>query len=148
LFVLSAILVSTGLASVAGAAGTSPTQQQGGYTNLVGDGQDCNGDNNDSNNGDTNGKPHPTCTKSMSAKPSETPSSPVPTKTTASPTPSKTTASPTPSETTSAAAVVTVTPSTLPVTGGSSAPLALVSGGLLLSGLTLLGVRLFLARRT
>jgi hypothetical protein len=32
--------------------------------------------------------------------------------------------------------------------GGSTGPVALVGGGLLLSGLALLGVRVFLARRT
>jgi LPXTG-motif cell wall-anchored protein len=46
------------------------------------------------------------------------------------------------------AASASAAPTTLPVTGGSTAPVALVGGGLLLSGLGLLGVRLFLARRT
>jgi hypothetical protein len=35
----------------------------------------------------------------------------------------------------------------LPVTGGSTAPVAMIGGGLVLSGLALLGARLFLARR-
>jgi hypothetical protein len=42
----------------------------------------------------------------------------------------------------------TTAPATLPVTGGSTLPMVLVAVGLLLAGLTLLGARLFLARRT
>jgi hypothetical protein len=148
LFVLSAVLVSTGLASVAGVATSTPTQQQAGHINLVG--EECN---NDGNNTDGPPYPTPSCT-SKSASPSKSESmspSPTPSESKSmSPSPSKSeSVSPTPSATVSPTEIATTTAApVLPVTGGSSVPLALVSGGLLLSGLTLLGFRLFMARRT
>jgi hypothetical protein len=142
MFVLSAVLVSIGVANVAGASLPNSAPAQAGYTQM-GYGQD--GD----QYGD-NDKDH----KSKSPTPIRTSKSPSPTPSKSksmspTPTPTKTeSASPTASATVSPTAVVTTTASTLPVTGGSTAPTAFVAVGLLLSGLALLGARLFLARRT
>jgi cytoskeletal protein RodZ len=133
-FVLSAILLSTGVASMAAAAATGQVPQQVQYTAQPGYGQD--GDQEKSKS------PSPIRTPTKSATPSKSPSkSPS-----MSPTPSKSTSpSASASQTTAAP---TVAPTSLPVTGSSTGPVALVGGGLLLSGLTLLGVWRFVARRT
>lgn len=132
-FVLSAVLLSTGLASMAAAAQTSQVPQQVQYTAAPGYGQ---------NDGDHSKSPSP----SRSVTHSPTPSRSVSKSPTMSATPSKS-VSPSASATPTTASP-TVSPTKLPVTGSSTGAAALVGGGLLLGGLTLLGVWRFVARRT
>lgn len=123
MFVLSALLVSAG---VAGIAEAQPSQQSS-YTSLAGYGQ-WGGDKCDHK------CPSPSKT-SKSPSPTPTKASPTPTK--ASPTATK--ASPTPTKTKAAV---------LPVTGTPTGPIAMLGGGVLLAGLALFGARRILARRT